>query len=525
MRLLQPIFLFTFLLASAVSATHVAVLETGADAITKEAVSQSDRQYLTNILREEAVKQLPAIQNYTIMTRENINAMLPPGKSIEECEGSCLAETGRNISADYVCQARIGSFGGSLTLSAELYETAGNKLVASFNGQGDNVNALLEIIKQKAPEFFRSIKNSTGFSGVGGIGNFSSGGEFNYEGRKKFIVEIVTKPEGAIPTVDGKAIPKCTSTPCKVQLDEGSHRIVASIDRYDDAETLVDITQNEQKVELELFPAFGWLNVQPVLPDNVVQKGKLTIVVDENQMNGYLLELDPGLHNVRVMHPCFDPVEFQASIEKNKTQNFDMVMTRGYGALELASEYNNEPQAVAVYIDGVESGSTPFAGKVPLCSDVTLKGKDWTEKVDVTLKWHDVVQVTHPLKHRPDAVAMSSSDSVRLRANAAYGELNGKNPYEGLSLSGKISNSSKDDPNINVFKVVRITLSAVVATTGVILAVSGNSMAKKASEKGASSEDGFQKNIDDAKTGQTLRGVGIGLAIAGGIGLGLSIAF
>ncbi len=120
---------------------------------------------------------------------------------------------------------------------------------------------------------------------------------------------------------------------------------------------------------------------------------------------------------------------------------------------------------------------------------------------------------------------MSSSDSVRLRANAAYGELNGKNPYEGLSLSGKISNSSKDDPNINVFKVVRITLSAVVATTGVILAVSGNSMAKKASEKGASSEDGFQKNIDDAKTGQTLRGVGIGLAIAGGIGLGLSIAF
>lgn len=522
MKLLQPIFLFTFLLVSMASATHVAVLETGADASAKEKVSQSDRQYLTNILREEAVKQLPAIQNYTIMTRENINAMLPPGKSIEDCEGSCLAETGRNISADYVCQARIGSFGGALTLSAELYETAGNKLVASFNGQGADVNTLLEIIKQKAPEFFRNIKNNTGFSGVGGIGNFSSGGEFNYEGKKKFIVEIVTNPVGAIPTVDGKAIPRCTSTPCKVQLDEGSHRIVASIDRYDDAEVLVDITQNEQKVELELFPAFGWLDIRPELHGNDAQKGELNVTIDEKQMSGNPLELDPGLHNVRVTHPCFDPVEFQATIEKNKTLTFNKVMTRGYGALELTSEYNGEPQAVAVYIDGVESGSTPFADKVPLCSEVTLKGSGWTEKVDVALKWHDVVQVIHPLKHQPEAVAMSPSDSVRMRANAAYNELDGNSE---ANLQGAAPGSDNKDSGISVFKVVRISLSAAVATTGIILAVSGNSKAKKASEKGASSEDGFKKNIDDAKTGQTMRGVGIGLAIAGGIGLGLSIAF
>ena len=87
-------FLMTIILllacTSGVMAAHVAVLETGVDQSVKKKVKLSDRQYLTNVLREQAVKELPAVQNYTIMTRENIQQMLPPGKAIEDCEGSCL---------------------------------------------------------------------------------------------------------------------------------------------------------------------------------------------------------------------------------------------------------------------------------------------------------------------------------------------------------------------------------------------------------------------------------------------------
>lgn len=154
-------FLFLLAFSSNACAMYVAVLETVADERAKDSVSLSDRQYLTNVLREQAVRELPATQNYTIMTRDNINAMLPPGTVLEECEGSCLAETGRNISADYICQARVGNFGGMLTMTAELYETAGNKLIASFNGRGANVNELLTIIEQKSPDFFRSARELT----------------------------------------------------------------------------------------------------------------------------------------------------------------------------------------------------------------------------------------------------------------------------------------------------------------------------------------------------------------------------
>ena len=149
---------FVLLLSVNAFATYVAVLETVADGNARDSVSILDRQYLTNVLREQAVKKLPAKENYTIMTRENIQQMLPPGKAIEDCEGSCLVETGKNIAADYVCQARVGRFGSSLTLSAELYETAGNKLIASFNGRGSNVEALLALVEKESHEFFGVIR-------------------------------------------------------------------------------------------------------------------------------------------------------------------------------------------------------------------------------------------------------------------------------------------------------------------------------------------------------------------------------
>ena len=151
-------------------ATHVAVLETTA---AKDVLTLEEKQYLTDVLRSEAVKALPAEQNYTIMTRENISVMLPPGTAVEDCEGSCLVETGKNIAADFVAQGHVGRFANNLTITVELYETAGNKLVASFNGNGKNVDALLKVIKENAPEFFGKVKSNRN-AGSGGIGEASS---------------------------------------------------------------------------------------------------------------------------------------------------------------------------------------------------------------------------------------------------------------------------------------------------------------------------------------------------------------
>ena len=511
---MKPLFLFFSILcffASSAFATYVAVLETGADASAKDNVSLSDRQYLTNVLREQAVKELPAVQNYTIMTRENIQQMLPPGKAIEDCEGSCLVETGKNIAADYICQARVGMFGSSLTLSAELYETAGNKLIASFNGRGANVEELLDLIKQKSPDFFRQVKGSGGFAGVGGIGAIGNTGSFSYGGKQKFIVEISSTPAGAVPTIDGKAVPKCLSTPCKVQVEEGNHRIVASLDRYDDAEMVVDIKSNNQKIELTLSPNFGWLEMKPVLAGPAAKRGVLNVTVDGVRKDEQKIDLEAGMHKVLLTHPCYDPAEFNVSIAKNKTEIFNQEIPRGKGGLELNVEYKGEPQAVAVVIDGVEVGSTPYAGEVPLCAEVMLKGDGWTEKVNVQPKWHEVVQVTHKLSHTPEGVAVVGD--VNANGNAKQ------------DLASDAASDAAQGGKGKKIHWVPIAISGGVAVVGGAMALVFNKKAKDATATPPKNQQEFQKGHDDAKKNQTLRNVSLGLMAAGLVGVGVTFLF
>ena len=146
------------ILAIPALATHVAVLETTA---ASGVITLEEKQYLTDVLRSEAVKSLPAEQYYTIMTRENISMMLPPGKAIEECEGSCLVETGKNISADFVAQGHVGRFANNLTITVELYETAGNKLMGSFSSKAPDIESLEVEIRQKSQGLFSRIVAST----------------------------------------------------------------------------------------------------------------------------------------------------------------------------------------------------------------------------------------------------------------------------------------------------------------------------------------------------------------------------
>lgn len=521
MRFLKTAFVLLLGLVAWTSAAYVAVLETVADPSVKEKVKRSERQFLTNMLRGEAIRQLPA-EHYTIMTRENIEAMLPPGKTIEDCEGSCLVETGRNIAADYVCQAHVSSFGNALSLSVELYETAKNNLVATINERGANVDELEKIIKLKAPAFFRKIRgNSTGFSDVGGISDVSSDDSFSFSGSNQYVVEIVTEPAGAVPTIDGKASTKCLSTPCKVQIEAGVHHIVASMDRYIDADVDVEINANNQKVKLTLEPKFGYLELRPVLTGVAADRGILETFVDGIRKYESKVELDPGEHNVRLNHPCYNPVEFKVTIARNKTEVFDKKMSRGKGGLELNAEYNGEPQSVAVFIDGVESGSTPYSGEIQLCAEVMLKGSGWSEMVDVRAKWHEVVQVTHRLKHAPEGVSMAE-DATRARANAAYDELDGK---QGVSAGESIP-TNVESGNSGPARWVVLGVSAAVTVTGVVLAVVGNSNAKDAA---ATEYFANESEFDDAKskaqTGQVLRGVGFGLVIVGVAGIGVSFAF
>ena len=404
------------LLPCMIFAKYMAVLETLS---SKDLLTTQERLYLTDILRGQAVNILPAEQNWTIMTRENINVMLPPGKTIEDCEGSCLAETGKNIAADYVAQARISQFGKSLAISAELYETASSKLVASFVGKGESVEDLEKIIKEHSPAFFKKARNSTS----NGIGYVNTNNSFSFQGTQKFIVEVQTTPAGVLPTFDGKAYAQCTSTPCTVQLDAGEHRIIASKDRFEDLDTIINITQNEQKINLNLVPNVGFIDIVPQISDEFKNVGSATASINEKQAHWGRNEVIPGLYSVRIQHSCYDPIELNVILQKDETKTISDSLKRGIGGLELTATKNGVPQAVPVFLDGNAAGSTPFVGEVPLCAKIEIENAGKREQVPIDIKWHEVIKKTYEISNQ---AAVTKADETRQKAEVAYAELDGK---------------------------------------------------------------------------------------------------
>lgn len=372
--MIKKIIFSLILLINLASAKYVAILETVID--KKDLLTLSERQYLTDLLRGQAVKVLPAEQNFTIMTRENINVMLPPGKSIEDCEGSCLAETGKNIAADYVAQARIGQVGSTMFISVELYETAGNKLKSTFNDRAKDVDDLERVIKENAPEFFKKIKNSDS--------DLLSAG-FITANNQGFIVSLNTNPSGASVSIDGRPMPSCPKTPCEIQMTPGEHRFMTVLHLYDDADSVIVINQENQNILLNMAPNFGTMNLTPDRPSKYGNESDFIYQVDEKKMDSSVTRHSPGVHSVQISHKCYESVSFKALIEKDKTLNYNKPMTIAKGILALSAEQEGLALNLPVYVDGVEIGKTPLEQEIPLCASVTIadQGKMDTIKLDM----------------------------------------------------------------------------------------------------------------------------------------------
>ena len=143
--------LTVFCVVSSQAKNFVAVLET-----MSQIISYEEKIFVTDKIRGEASYVLPK-KDFAVMTRENIVQMLPPGKSIEECEGSCLVETGKNISADYVCQGRVTQVGSKLALTIELYSTRDAELLSTINMRAENIDDMLNELEQILPNFFKPL--------------------------------------------------------------------------------------------------------------------------------------------------------------------------------------------------------------------------------------------------------------------------------------------------------------------------------------------------------------------------------
>ena len=156
--------LLTLNLTIAVSTTTSASAQNGVKAKERIAVlglenrtgvKEDELNYLTQVLREIGSK-LPR-ERYSVVTKDNILVMLPPGRQLEDCLGSCAVETGRNVGADWILVGSMVRFGSSLRLTVNLHHTASGDLRGSKRIKGKTIEDLEEPLERAALRLFAEV--------------------------------------------------------------------------------------------------------------------------------------------------------------------------------------------------------------------------------------------------------------------------------------------------------------------------------------------------------------------------------
>lgn len=105
-------------------------------------MSPAEIEYLTGIVRLEAAKRLPS--TYLVMTQENIVSLLPPDKTLEDCQSECEVDMGRLLGARYIITGEVLRFGSSLRLTMRLHNTETGRLISSEIAKGKQIEDLEE---------------------------------------------------------------------------------------------------------------------------------------------------------------------------------------------------------------------------------------------------------------------------------------------------------------------------------------------------------------------------------------------
>ena len=105
-------------------------------------VSHEEASSLTSGIRM-IFSYLPKEQ-FSIITKENVEVMLPPDQTLEDCVGTCAVETGRILNAHWIVSGRVIKFGSGLKSTIKLHETESGRYVTGIQVKGASLDDLEE---------------------------------------------------------------------------------------------------------------------------------------------------------------------------------------------------------------------------------------------------------------------------------------------------------------------------------------------------------------------------------------------
>ncbi|MEC7986910.1 MAG: PEGA domain-containing protein [Myxococcota bacterium] len=376
------VFLFV-LLSSAYADLHIAVLE----------FRQIDLQEnsLALLLADDVRKGvIDSTQNRTsggeaisVYTRENLLEILADqGKDGSACQGECEVEIARNIGAEYVVSGEIYLLNNEYVINLKLHETANGNVLGLIRFQSNSSKDLSDLALEKSKELI--LQYLTALDPLIQSEQYS---DWNPSGVSRQLVEISTKPSGAIVMIDGKIL--CQSTPCKKEITAGSHKFHFDKERYFPIDQILN-TEKKSSIHVDMEPIFGTITLKSN-PEDVpflLDKTKIKLPLKEH-------ELDPGTHVISSDSPCYYAVEESIKIQSGEHIDKEIALTAKPSGIDVSTlDLSDTPVSADIYVDGKKRGQSPNVFKVDVCSrTIEARYKNYRVKQSLSLR----VKETHKI--------------------------------------------------------------------------------------------------------------------------------
>lgn len=149
---------------------------------------------------------------------------------------------------------------------------------------------------------------------------------------KTYNVQFESSPSWALLSLNGETNRLCPKTPCRAEFKKGNVRVKASLDLYDNKDTTVFVSGDNQRVSLNLNRNYGTMNIKT--------KGEeWSLMIEDKPSYFNDIKLPPGTYKVKLTHECYEDINFNANIRKATDEVFDLEgkAVLKCGALEIKS--------------------------------------------------------------------------------------------------------------------------------------------------------------------------------------------
>jgi hypothetical protein len=343
--------------------TKLAVMELGGSALTL-----SERQILAETIRELAFKSVP--NSWSILTRENIEALVEDKEALKDCGEECAVMTGRKLSVDYIVTGNIGKIGSYLQISVSLYDIKHGDLKGSEKVRAKSIDELMDPLDELGAKLFSKLPGAISGSKTRAQLTESreedkADGSLQLSGDKLFIFEVNSEPADAVVEMDGSLF--CQKTPCKKVIQEGSHTLRMRRDQYLDTTFDIVVSENGQKRLVDLRPNFATLLVETSVAGIAVKINGREI--GRTPLEEIKVESGPVL--LELHSECYHAIRQTLKLKIGEKRKIKETMSSRDAGLQIFTidGIGGDDVLAKILVNNQQIGETPFQGKLNICVD------------------------------------------------------------------------------------------------------------------------------------------------------------